>query len=82
MIESMTPEELCSEIRSNLLEISELEIELSKYYDDVEEGNYDGDSIDLSIAIEELRSETRQIVQRLKMMGELPDEYVYLLEEH
>jgi len=76
-------EELYEELEDKRKELRSLHQSLEPYEDDIEEDNYDGDSIELVTYVAETESEMVEIMQEMKKRDlEIPEDLVDFFEEN
>ena len=78
----MDQEELLEKLSDVSDELGEIENSLKPYQDDIEEGNYDGDSIELTTHTAECESEIDEILKVMKAKDyEIPEGYQEAADE-
>lgn len=81
-LKEMDEEELNERLEETSGERNDLNQDLQPYNDDIEEGNYDGDSVEIITHIGECDSEINEVLQVMKAKGyEIPEGFQEAADE-
>ena len=81
-LKDMDEKELLERLNEVSEERTELENSLEEYQEDIEEGNFDGDSIEITVNIGECNSEINEILQVMIAKDyKIPEDYKNYVNE-